>query len=284
MSHKLLWMLWFDKKVYLMSYLHTYKQGRRDFPTWENIFQLGWIVNQAIVPLNNTLKHVEISLRFKKMNKTKTLMILMLMEFSKYTTTHHSPTNKLRSLPFFTSTKKLVKPPFEKSKQKAGRLISRKRTGILFFHFINILFHLLHQLDHKENRLPVFCLQRKNSWNHCKKVDFTEKNYEDISLYHQLAKKNHCSLKRSRHSLLILVERGRHYVYLGGGELSLKDSKLLHSRYICLGSHAECNITSAQDAGAELRQSWVCTGAFKLSQLFKQADDAWWWRWTFTII
>ena len=79
--------------------------------------------------------------------------------------------------------------------------------------------------------------------------------------------------RRSRHSLLILVERGRHYVYLGGGELSLKDSKL-HSRNICLGSHAKCNITSAQDAGAELRQSWVCTGAFKLSQLFKQADDA----------
>ena len=126
------------KKVYLMSYLHTYKQGRRDFPTWENIFQLGWIVNQAIVPLNNTLKHVEISLRFKKMNKSKTLMILMLMEFSKYTTTHQSPTNTSRSLPFFTSTKKLVKPPFEKSKQKAGRLISRKRTGILFFHFIDI--------------------------------------------------------------------------------------------------------------------------------------------------
>ena len=68
--------------------------------------------------------------------------------------------------------------------------------------------------------------------------------------------------------MLILVERGRHYVYLGGGELSLKDSKLLHSRYICLGSHAECNITLAQDAGAELRQSWVCTGAFKLSQLY----------------
>ena len=126
-------MLWFDKKVYLMSYLHTYKQGRRDFPTWENIFQLGWIVNQAIVPLNNTLKHVEISLRFKKMNKSKTLMILMLMEFSKYTTTDQSPTNTSRSLPFFTSTKKLVKPPFKKSKQKAGRLISRKRTGILFF-------------------------------------------------------------------------------------------------------------------------------------------------------
>ena len=79
--------------------------------------------------------------------------------------------------------------------------------------------------------------------------------------------------RRSRHSLLILVERGRHYVYLGGGELSLKDSKL-HSRNICLGSHAKCNITSAQDAGAELRQSWDCTGAFKLSQLFKQADDA----------
>ena len=85
------------------------------------------------MPLNNTLKHVEISLRFKKMNKTKTLMILMLMEFSKYTTTHQSPTNTSRSLPFFTSTKKLVKPPFEKSKQKAGRLISRKRTRIIFF-------------------------------------------------------------------------------------------------------------------------------------------------------
>ena len=41
-----------------MSYIH---KGRRDFPTWENIFQLGWIVNQAIVPLNNTLKHVEIT-------------------------------------------------------------------------------------------------------------------------------------------------------------------------------------------------------------------------------
>jgi len=96
------------------------------------------------------------------MNKTKTLMILMLMEFSKYTTTHQSPTNTSRSLPFFTSTKKLVKPPFEKSKQKAGRLISRKRTRIIFFfHFINILFHLLHQLDQRKQIASVLFTTKK---------------------------------------------------------------------------------------------------------------------------
>ena len=213
------------------------------------------------------------------MNKTKTLMILMLMEFSKYTTTHQSPTNKLRSLPFFTSTKKLVKPPFEKSKQKAGRLISRKRTGILFFSLYKRKYYSIFFISQttKKTDCQCFVYNEKTREIIAKKLISRKKNYEDISLYHQLAKKiiaHSTTQRRSRHSLLILVERGRHYVYLGGGELSLKDSKLLHSRYICLGSHAECNITSAQDAGAELRQSWVCTGAFKLSQLFKQADDA----------
>ena len=138
---------------------------------------------------------------------------------------------------------------------------------------IYILFHLQlgPKIKNRQHQHSLFVYNNRKTREIIAKVNkqlISRKKRGFSTFYCSSAGKNHCSLLRSRHSLLILVERGRHFVYLGGGELSLKDSKL-HSRNICLGSHAKCNI-SAQDAGAAT--AILAAGAFKLSQRYTKAD------------